>query len=425
MKMETKAMKWCIWVLICFVWIVAYATAEEIKVKCLAQLPEGTTVELVGLRSYGAGDPQRTRDKSGPWWGPDGTQLTTPPDERFDSCSWSDSYLFVITIEGKDDCICKAVGPWDSDLTVQPTRERDKGQGFVDKNLRRFTLRFGDQKSADIRLGLATSDWRVVICWQLSERSTPYNHFFVSSEQVIMRCPEQKGTDIISEVTQTITDQATRLVVFDREGNQYESYGDEGGKSGSLVRYIHYFRNLSKDAIDHLEFQAKPYEYWITFRNVSLQMGQKTQVEVDIKKPGSLLVGEAIPDLDSIKIDLPADQTKDKMILLCFFDMNQRPSRNCLWQLSKRAPELEAKDVVVVAVQASKVNEETLNEWMKKNNIQFPVGMIQSDVEKTKFAWGVRSLPWLILTDRNHVVCAEGFVLTELNARIKEENEEK
>ena len=329
----------------------------------------------------------------------------------------------MITIEGKDDCICKAVGPWDSDLTVQPTRERDKGQGFVDKNLRRFTLRFGDQKSADIRLGLATSDWRVVERWQLSERSTPYNHFFVSSEQVIMRCPEQKGTDIISEVTQTITDQATRLVVFDREGNQYESYGDEGGKSGSLVRYIHYFRNLSKDAIDHIEFQAKPYEYWITFRNVSLQMGQKTQVEVDIKKPGSLLVGEAIPDLDGIKIDLPAEQTKDNMILLCFFDMNQRPSRNCVKELTRRARELEQEGVVVVAVQTSKIDQERLDEWTKENGVPFSVGMIRRNAEITRFAWGVRSLPWLILTDNEQTVRAEGFSLAEMDDKIKEIND--
>lgn len=107
-----------------------------------------------------------------------------------------------------------------------------------------------------------------------------------------------------------------------------------------------------------------------------------------------------------------------KLIIVCFWDMLQRPSRNCLWQLSKRAPKLKAKDVVVVAVQASKVNEETLNEWMKKNNIQFPVGMVQGDEDKTRFIWGVRSLPWLILTNRQHVVSAEGFSINELNERM-------
>jgi len=39
-------------------------------------------------------------------------------------------------------------------------------------------------------------------------------------------------------------------------------------------------------------------------------------------------------------------------------------------------------------------------------------------VEKTKFTWGVCSLPWLILTDSDHTVCAEGFDLAELDEKI-------
>ena len=413
-------MKRCIWILVCFLGISVYAATEESKEKFTATLPDGTTIELVGLRSYSAGDPQRTRDKSGPWWRPDGTHLTTPPDKRLGRCSWSDSYLFVITTEGKTDCTCKAVGPWDNDLTVQPIRETEKGQEFANKDMRRFTLRCGDLKSTDIRLAVATDDWKVVERWQLSERSTPYNHFFVSSEQAIMRCPEQKGTDVIAEVTQTITERATRLVVFDRQGNQYVSYGNEGGKSGSLVRYIHRFKNLNFNDIEHIEFQTRAYEYWITFRNVSLHTGQKTQVEVDLKKPGTLLPGEALPNLDGINIDFPAQDSKNKMLLFCFFDMNQRPSRNCLRQLSTKAQELKAKDIVVVAVQASKIDKNKLDEWVKKYNVPFPVGMIESDEEKTRFTWGVKSLPWLILTDKKHIVNAEGFALSELDAKIKE-----
>ena len=113
-----------------------------------------------------------------------------------------------------------------------------------------------------------------------------------------------------------------------------------------------------------------------------------------------------------------SEDIRDKTILICFFDMNQRPSRNCLLQLSRRAKELKAKDVVVVAIQASKVDEAKLNDWEQKNTIHFPVGMVQGDEEKTRFTWGVRSLPWLILTDSKHVVTAEGFALTELDEKL-------
>jgi len=104
--------------------------------------------------------------------------------------------------------------------------------------------------------------------------------------------------------------------------------------------------------------------------------------------------------------------------------MNQRPSRNCVQQLSKRAQELKAKGVDVV-VQASKVDESELNEWVEKNNITFPVGMIQDDDEKTRFNWGIKSLPWLILTDSKQVVTAEGFGLDELDDKIGQADDGK
>jgi hypothetical protein len=129
-------------------------------------------------------------------------------------------------------------------------------------------------------------------------------------------------------------------------------------------------------------------------------------------------VGKPLPELEGIKLNLLVEQIKDKAILLCFFDMNQRPSRNCLLQLSKRAQDLKTKDVVIAAVQASKVDEAKLNDWVKKNNIIFPVGMVQGDEEQMRFTWGVKALPWLVLTDRGHVVQAEGFALTELDQKV-------
>ena len=131
------------------------------------------------------------------------------------------------------------------------------------------------------------------------------------------------------------------------------------------------------------------------------------------------LVGGAIPEFDGIKIELSADQIKGNAILVCFFDMNQRPSRNCVQQLSKRAQELEGKDVSIVAVQALKVDEETLNEWIKNQGISFPVGIVQGDEEEIRFTWGVKSLPLLILTDGEHIVQAEGFALSELDDKLK------
>ena len=39
--------------------------------------------------------------------------------------------------------------------------------------------------------------------------------------------------------------------------------------------------------------------------------------------------------------------------------------------------------------------------------------------EQIRFNWGVKSLPWLILTDKNHIVTAEGFNIAELNEKVQ------
>ena len=139
---------------------------------------------------------------------------------------------------------------------------------------------------------------------------------------------------------------------------------------------------------------------------------------VDLPKEPLSLVGKPLPLLRSFNLKSNADQSKGKMILVCFWDMEQRPSWNCIMRLARQAEQLKQKDVTVVAVQASEVNESTLNDWLKEYNIPFPVGMVQGDVEKSHFTWGVRSLPWLILSNRKQIVRAEGFALTELGEKM-------
>ena len=104
--------------------------------------------------------------------------------------------------------------------------------------------------------------------------------------------------------------------------------------------------------------------------------------------------------------------------LVCFWDMNQRPSRNCILELVKQSKELEEKSVAIVLIQASGIDEDKLNDWVKKNSISFHVGMIEGDEEEIRFKWGVKSLPWLILTDKKHIVNAEGLSINELKVEI-------
>ena len=144
---------------------------------------------------------------------------------------------------------------------------------------------------------------------------------------------------------------------------------------------------------------------------------QGRKVDYRPKKYQSLL-GKPLPSLEDFGVKLSEVKKSSNVIFICFFDIQQRPSRNCIMRLAKQAEQLEQKGVSVVAVQVSKIDENKLKEWIKKYNIPFPVGMVQGDEEEIRFTWGVQSLPWLILTDTEHIVTAEGFVITELEEKI-------
>jgi hypothetical protein len=151
-------------------------------------------------------------------------------------------------------------------------------------------------------------------------------------------------------------------------------------------------------------------------KDVHLVVKRKTEARAS-------LVGTNIWQAGQLTLPVEPSAGKGKMILLCLFDMGQRPSRNCLQQLGRRAPQLNERGVVVVAAQAAAADRTQLDHWIKENNIVLPIGMMRDDPGRTLVAWGVQSLPWLILTDSRHVVRAEGFSLDELEAKTQGEDE--
>jgi hypothetical protein len=149
-----------------------------------------------------------------------------------------------------------------------------------------------------------------------------------------------------------------------------------------------------------------------------LDLGVLELLAVGGSAPASALIGQPAPDLKGLKLDLSPEAVAGKSLLVCFFDLDQRPSRNIVLQLAQRVEELKNKGVVVVAVQGSPADEAKLKDWARQNVVTVPVGMIPGNESKARFAWGVRSLPWLVLTDKGHIVRAEGFGLSELDSKV-------
>ena len=152
--------------------------------------------------------------------------------------------------------------------------------------------------------------------------------------------------------------------------------------------------------------------------DLRIVISQRPTLAAYMPRKASALKGRPLPPLKDLGIDLPAD-AEGKMLLVCFWDMGQRPSRNCLTQLAAQATALGQKGVLVVAVQAAKVEGSALSQWVENNKIPFKVGSIPGDVDKTQSAWGAASLPHLILTDKKHIVVAEGFGLADLDKQVE------
>ena len=126
------------------------------------------------------------------------------------------------------------------------------------------------------------------------------------------------------------------------------------------------------------------------------------------------LEGRTLPGWEGIHLDLHGESLEGRALLVCFWDVNQRPSRRCLDQLVGHAESLKDGGVAAVAIQTAKVDEGALQTWIKENTIPCAIGRIVGDVEQVRTHWAVRSLPRLILTDRRHRVLAEGFDIDRL-----------
>ncbi|MHC4168643.1 MAG: hypothetical protein ACYSWQ_16960 [Planctomycetota bacterium] len=132
------------------------------------------------------------------------------------------------------------------------------------------------------------------------------------------------------------------------------------------------------------------------------------------------LLGKALPSLAGLMSNSVLRRRPGSATLLCFLDVEQRASRNCLRELAGRARTLRENSVTVLPIQASNIIQGKLDEWVKENGIPLPVASIEGDERQIRFTWGVKSLPWLILTDHKRVVTAEGFGLDQLDKTIRE-----
>jgi len=204
------------------------------------------------------------------------------------------------------------------------------------------------------------------------------------------------------------------VAVYDKQGNKIETI-DVPERPANVT-----FGGKDNQT---LFITARTSLYSVKMRVKGVERKKKTEYEAltlgtigaAIETP--ILTGKPLPDLGKVGIELPGDAS-EKMILICLWDMQQRPSRNYVKELAKQADDLAEDDIEVVCIQVADVEDKVVNEWAKENKIPFAIGKSTNETGKTTFDWGVKSMPWLILTDRRHIVIKEGFALNDLNEQI-------
>ena len=135
---------------------------------------------------------------------------------------------------------------------------------------------------------------------------------------------------------------------------------------------------------------------------------------------GILPVIKTLPRFEMFDLKLELEETKDKMILLCFVDIKQA-SQEYAFNLAERASNLAEKDVLVILVDAAGSEKEQVDAWVKGHSIKVPVGRLYKELLKEiRQAWGIETLPRLVLTDRNHIITAEGFEPEGIEGKVRE-----
>jgi len=151
--------------------------------------------------------------------------------------------------------------------------------------------------------------------------------------------------------------------------------------------------------------------------NVILKLGVNESYSVRDTPKRPSLKGKPLPDLTTVELAREAAPA-GKPILLCLFDIDQRPSRRFARLVSEQHDALKQKGITVLGLQAVIAPAESLKEWKAANPVPFAVGRVAEKSDKTKWASEVESLPWLILTDGDGRVTAEGFALEELETKL-------
>jgi bla regulator protein BlaR1 len=245
----------------------------EDAVQFTAKLDNGITVELVGVCDYPKGEAR--------CWRPDGSKSQ----KLIYAVKWNkenpqaDEFGIMLKLNGPEDLsfawneIDGAEGYEGSCRVID-----DQGNQLKDFKAAIAKMAKGKKTKTTVRIGIATEPWRTEAAHSGRGMTTTGDKDILFSQAF-----ETNSFVGITVSSQWRKDSAQRIVAIDNN-DQTHTTGNIGSvASGEIDQMTAKFHGLKLKDIAEFQFQTRPYQ-WVTFDNVSLKPGVKTDVHVDVEE---------------------------------------------------------------------------------------------------------------------------------------------
>lgn len=241
-----------------------------------AQLPEGVTVELVGLGAH----PGEGKG----WWAPDGTPFAPEGWEPKEKALQTDPPLqnarwIVLRCLGEGDPPKLMTFSFDGEPGCRAgfnVRADGKGTAGYSGLIEDFNP---GQDTATMRFAVACGDFRPVPNTDLVQARKPGTMGRTVYGTFIMGPLMEWDGDAAVTVTSNLSNCESRVRALDKKGDWHVAKRTSGLATDGTAQTIEAFDDVPVARIASLSLETHPV-HWITFNNVSLRPGRKTEVEV-------------------------------------------------------------------------------------------------------------------------------------------------
>jgi len=255
------------------------AIAKHGNSKFTVTLDNGVTVELLGVCE----NPSQGKQ----WWQPDGNLLEQRPYEKspFTVEGSPQRYEFLYRVSGDEDLLtnCRVIKPnWGSSGPDRLSEENIKVNYPNPENLYTYVatgLETAEQADVMLLIG-SESGWETV-----TAMDSPSEKSNMSINNVIISAPVEKEgethVDVLASRTRGQAEQV-RVIAIDKEGKLHAGPGwmTNTRLDGTKVRSIRAHFDMPLSRIASIKYQTQRFTP-VTFKNVSLKPGHKTDVEVE------------------------------------------------------------------------------------------------------------------------------------------------